>query len=444
MGELRDINVYGADNDGMLVDGNVLIEDNTDSDFEVEYIRDMREDSLIGLDDDNDKAFNLKYINIKNIAIVKRIRKNKNVDDLKKSIKSTGLINPIVVAPSATEGIYVLLDGYRRLLVCAMLGKEEVPCIINNRVSTPEIPILEALYNHKKQYTMKEIVDYIDFLEKQKGIMSASMIEYLLQLNSGEYTKLKDILEDGDDEIVSRLMDGEYTIEQAFKKLEQRRKKESAETKDIKKAEKVYSGDVEETKVDIIEGTGEEVEGNIELTAEELEGLSFNASEFEDSLEGDSLEDMIEEGKNIEGFEPHKQDPEEREILDKALRKAVLARDNNTCMCCKLSGQEYTEVLDVHHIHMVYLGGTDDIDNLITLCTVCHKLVHLYGRGELYMRPLEDMTEQEREKFKRIIKLGNVIRKGLALRGIKKEQLKKIDKAETIGRTRPGKGQIAD
>ena len=56
------------------------------------------------------------------------------------------------------------------------------------------------------------MINYIDYLEKEKGILSASMIEYLLQMNSGDYTKLKDILNDDDDDIVSKLMDGTYTI----------------------------------------------------------------------------------------------------------------------------------------------------------------------------------------------------------------------------------------
>ena len=187
--------------------------------------------------------FRFAYVDIENIAVVKRIRKTKNVEDLVKSIKSTGLLMPIVVAPTVTEGIYVLLSGFRRLLACARVGMKKVPCIINTMVNTPEIPIIEAMYNHIKPYTMQEIIDYIDYLEKEKGIMSASMIEYLLQMESGDYTKLKDILTDNDPDIVSKLLNNEMTISQAFKKLEQRRKKESKEEKELKKANKVYVED---------------------------------------------------------------------------------------------------------------------------------------------------------------------------------------------------------
>lgn len=382
--------------------------------------------------------FKFMYIDIENIAVAKRIRATKNVEDLVKSIKSTGLLMPVVVAPTATEGVYVLLSGFRRLIACAKAGIRRIPCVVNMKVSTPEIPILEAMYNHCKPYTMKEIVEYINYLEKEKGILSASMIEYLLQLDNGDYTKLKDILNDDDPDIVSKLMNGQMTIGQAFKKLEQRRKNESREEKELKKAQKVYEDD-EESGVEHIEGAGQVSEGE-GLSDEELKSLAILANDLDDDR---TLEDVIEEGKGIEGYEPKQQDYRNREMLDPALRKAVLARDNNTCKCCGLSGPEYISSMDAHHIVEVYLGGKDEIDNLICLCVICHRLVHEHARGDLYMRPIHEMDEHERSKFKRIIALGNIIRKGLVMKGLKREDLKKLDKAETIGRTKPGTGQVA-
>lgn len=423
--------------DGTLVDSNSLLEDEEiPMDESVNFISDTGDVVVMDSKDDGD-GFRLEYIDIESIVIVHRIRKTDNVDDLVRSIKSTGLIEPIVVGPTATEGLYVLLAGYRRIVACARAGKRRIPCIINSKVSTEEIPVLEAMYNHCKKYSIKEQIDYIDYLEKQKGIMSASMIEYLLQMNSGDYTKLKDILNDNDDDIVDKLLNGQYDIATAFRKLEQRRKKESLEEKENRKAAAVYN-DTEESGMDKIEGSGEEAEPEAALTDEEISNLAISASELNDSDDED-VEEMLEEANNIEGFKPHKQDPNNRERLDPVLRKSVLARDNNTCKICEqISGMEYTEVLDVHHIQEVYLGGTDDINNLITACTCCHKLVHLFGRGELNIRPFEEMDEAEQKKFKRIIKLGTIIRKGMALKGMKVEELKKKDNADTIGRRLKG------
>ena len=53
-------------------------------------------------------------------------------------------------------------------------------------------------------------------------------------------------------------------------------------------------------------------------------------------------------------------------------REAILHRDNYTCQCC---GKKNCR-LEVHHIKFKSNGGTDDEENLITLCTDCHKGVH--------------------------------------------------------------------
>ena len=59
-------------------------------------------------------------------------------------------------------------------------------------------------------------------------------------------------------------------------------------------------------------------------------------------------------------------------------RSAILHRDNYTCQCC---GKKNCR-LEVHHIKFKSNGGTDDEENLITLCEDCHKKVH---RGEIVL-----------------------------------------------------------
>lgn len=53
-------------------------------------------------------------------------------------------------------------------------------------------------------------------------------------------------------------------------------------------------------------------------------------------------------------------------------REVILHRDNYTCQCC---GKKNCR-LEVHHIKFRSNGGTDDEENLITLCEDCHKGVH--------------------------------------------------------------------
>lgn len=380
----------------------------------------------------DNNAFSLKYINVKDIIVwTPRIRGNTDITALTTSIKNDGLLQPIVVAPTKTEGRYVLIKGSRRLLACATLGMKNIPCVINSQISNSDIHVVEPIYSHNRPYSVNEMLNYIEYIKKEKGIDNPSMIEYLLNLGSGDYMKLMDVMDDNDDEIVSALLTGEIDIKTAYKKLEQKRKKIGRDKMADARAAKIY-GDAS-SGTDITANSGETNTDGEQLTDEEIQNV-INDMENIDNISGEQLEEQ----GNIKGFEPHKQDPNERERLDPKLRKAVLARDNNTCRICGLSGQEYIETLDVHHLQEVFLGGTDDINNLLCACTVCHKLIHLYGRGELFIRPWDQMNEAEARKFKRIVKLGNVIRQGMAAKGMKKEQLKKLDQADTIGRRLKG------
>ena len=63
-------------------------------------------------------------------------------------------------------------------------------------------------------------------------------------------------------------------------------------------------------------------------------------------------------------------------------REAILHRDNYTCQCC---GKKNCR-LEVHHIKFKSNGGTDDEENLITLCKECHDGVHA-GTIELNKKP---------------------------------------------------------
>jgi ATP-dependent helicase IRC3 len=58
----------------------------------------------------------------------------------------------------------------------------------------------------------------------------------------------------------------------------------------------------------------------------------------------------------------------DRELSD-ALKRQVKARDNHQCLCC---GKNNTLLLQVDHITPSYLGGTNDLDNLQTLCDRCN------------------------------------------------------------------------
>ena len=78
-------------------------------------------------------------------------------------------------------------------------------------------------------------------------------------------------------------------------------------------------------------------------------------------------------------LEEDRQGPEHDRHIPEAVYKAVFRRDNYTCNNC---GWNYTlfdqdhRHLEAHHIIAHAKGGSNDVDNLITLCNVCHDVVH--------------------------------------------------------------------
>lgn len=426
-----------------------------------------------------ENSFELIELPIENLIIAGvRIRKSPSVTSLIQSIKSTGLLSPIIVAPTMSQGVYVLVHGLKRVLACAKGGSSTIPAIVNKRIKSTEISIVEALYNQYTPYSMRECADYIKYLETEKGILSASMFEMLLQWNNGDYAKFKDVLDDGDPDITEKLFGGEFSIAQAFQALEKRRKKESREEKEIKTTEKAYSQVDENTEG--LAGTGQEIDDEgPKLSEEEIKDLILDPTTLDDDIESANLDEMVEEGKSMEGFESHKQDWKNREIIDPAVRKAVMARDKNTCQCCKEGGEDMVDVLDLHHIVEVFLGGEDSVDNGLAICLNCHKQIHLYAYGQLSIPKtktpdeldvdfkqdlIETNAKREKEglpaltsaeeseykeefltryklkqnKYKRIVKLGNVIREGMQKKGMKLEQAKKEHSIQGIGRQKPG------
>jgi 5-methylcytosine-specific restriction endonuclease McrA len=67
--------------------------------------------------------------------------------------------------------------------------------------------------------------------------------------------------------------------------------------------------------------------------------------------------------------------PEKRNTstIPPATRRKVLARDRHRCQA---PGCEHTKFLEVHHVESRADGGGNKPENLITLCSACHRLWH--------------------------------------------------------------------
>lgn len=67
-----------------------------------------------------------------------------------------------------------------------------------------------------------------------------------------------------------------------------------------------------------------------------------------------------------------------RQLLAAELRSRVLTRDGKRCRAC---GFRAVAALRIHHRTPVEYGGSDNLKDLLLLCSNCHALVHHLGTG---------------------------------------------------------------
>ncbi len=60
-----------------------------------------------------------------------------------------------------------------------------------------------------------------------------------------------------------------------------------------------------------------------------------------------------------------------KQIENDVMRYLLFERDNFTCVVCGCSNKD--RELHVHHIHPLNLGGTDTMNNMITVCDKHHR-----------------------------------------------------------------------
>lgn len=82
-----------------------------------------------------------------------------------------------------------------------------------------------------------------------------------------------------------------------------------------------------------------------------------------------------------------------RKGVDIELKNLILQRDNRRCAMCSIGSPAK---LQVHHIVPIANSGTDEHNNLLTLCNNCHLLVHKEGweKYEAYFKSHTSSLEE--------------------------------------------------
>lgn len=103
---------------------------------------------------------------IKDIKIKKRVRKDLgNLDDLKDSLRTYGLLNPITI-----NSKYQLIAGERRLQAAKAIGWTNINAnIIDNLSEVDELEMEIEENNQRKEFTQEELLEGYRRLEKLRN-----------------------------------------------------------------------------------------------------------------------------------------------------------------------------------------------------------------------------------------------------------------------------------
>lgn len=369
-----------------------------------------------------------KEIDVDSIIIspFKKSSRSDSIRGLTGLVKEWDVVSPIHVLEMEDDDCFQLLDGLRRVYAAVKSNRKTIKAVVwkftDKREGKELANILSLMINRKQKFTPREMWEQMQILESVNEA-SPGLIEYLLQMDPGEAMKLKDVMlaDNSYSEFRDGLLMGKYTIEQAYKKLCNERKKEDK----LSKEDNLSVGS---------EGFVEKVGGSDGGPEGEVDDVNLSDSEVKEILEmTPSVSDLDDEDVTVEDMDKTDelrkdsmhQKVGERTFVDPSVKKAVLIRDENKCRCCGTGGAQWAGVLVYHHIIPVYAGGPDTVDNGLTLCVNCHLTLHNYITGDVQIP--KDLDEEQAKIFKNIVYYGNKAIEASQKLGMKREDLKKAN-----------------
>ena len=369
-----------------------------------------------------------KEIDVDSIIIssFKKSSRSDSIRGLTALVKEWDVVSPIHVLEMEDDDCYQLLDGLRRVYAAIKSNRKTIKAVVwkftDKREGKELANILSLMINRKQKFTPREMWEQMQTLESVNEA-TPGLIEYLLQMEPGDAMKLKDVMlaDNSYSEFKDGLLMGKYTIEQAYKKLCNERKKEDKLSKEdglsvgsdgfVEKSG--VSSDSQEGSVDDVNLSDSEVKEILEMSPSqddlENDNVSIEDLDKTDELRKDSMHQKV----------------GERTFVDPSVKKAVLIRDENKCRCCGTGGAQWAGVLVYHHVIPVYAGGADTVDNGLTLCVNCHLTLHNYITGDVQIP--KDLDEEQEKIFKNIMYYGNKAIEASQKSGMKREELKKAN-----------------
>lgn len=280
----------------------------------------------------------------------------------------------------------MVISGLRRMYGAIRNGFKKVPAFIwefQDFENASKLSFLLGLVINKQQaHDMQEVWASMQHLEREYNLKPAQVERLFPNLQGGDAMRLKDVALGEYAEPRDLLFSGEKTLDQSYKLLQKLRKE--ADDLEVEDNTGILS-DTElgqETVVDDSEKDNlspEEVmsilemDEDIDLDDDAIFGESADAGHHQDRG-GDGDDDLSVESKN------------RIKMRDQMLCRACTRleeKDEQGRPYVKINPEKandaagFNSLLTVHHIIPVHAGGTDDDENLITLCLQCHHRLHV-------------------------------------------------------------------
>ncbi len=391
----------------------------------------------------NDKfTTSIETIKVNQIGLSEptKLGRQKTITGLTQSIKELGVLTPIHVLAVSDEVSdddykYALLDGLRRYFGAVKNNIGEIQAVVwrfHDVDMGRELALsLGLILNKSQKRSWSETWDLYRILE-MRGALTPGTLEYLLQMNSGDAMKLKDVMLCDYSEVKEALLSDEKDLEGCYKMLQKLRKEEDALAKEDATGFSDTVEGAEEITTDNTNGEGQLSDQDVmELLemADSLDDLDVSEEDFSDL--------------NQSAMSDEKQKVGERHPVDPAIRQGTFQRDRYMCRCCGTGGVAFLATLVYHHAIPVHCGGADSIENGLTLCDSCHLTLHsaekIGGKIPMTEEQFKEYPESEQNRIKLILKYSKIAVEASKRKGISKEKIK--EEANRSARHRmPGEG----
>ena len=363
-------------------------------------------------------------IKINQIGFTDPVKKSRleTMTGLTSTIKDLGVLDPIdvmTVEDPDDDYKYVLIAGLRRVYGALKNGQTEIDAIVwdfKDKDQGNDLALyLGLMLNRTQRRKWGEIWHLYQILELQSAITPGTL-EYLLQLESGDAMKLKDVMLCDYDEVKEALLSGDKNLDGCYKMLAKLRKEEDQ----LAKEDAMGAADT-------VEGADEIASDNTGDNGQLSDQDVMELLEMVDSLDDNDLSDEDFDGLNQSAFDAERQKVGDRHPVDPAIRQGTFQRDNFKCRCCGTGGVAFLATLVYHHAIPVHCGGADTVENGLTLCDSCHQTLHCAeksgGKIPMTRDQFELYDEKEQLRIKKILKYANVAVEAAKRKGISRERI---------------------